>query len=346
MKFSKNVPNPNKNKNKNKNSDIIVVGGANWDYFIRSSGLPRPGETIQGKSFYESAGGKGANQAIAASRLGAKVTLIAKIGKDLRGKKILETLTKEGIDTAQIITDVKTHTGVALISVSESGEKQIIVAPGANSNLIPTEIQKNHNIIGSAKVLLIQLEVPLETVKTAVQIAHWFKVFVILDPAPAQPLSKDFLKGIDVIKPNLLEAESLTGIPIGDRNDAKKAARKLLSLGVKNAIVQAPERGDLLLTEAGKELWLPHFPVNSIDKTGSGDAFLGAFATLIARGESLENAAIWGSAAAALKSMVPGAQAGLPKREDLIKFLQERKIHSPLNMVKIENEIHGTKQSR
>ncbi len=301
--------------------DVLVIGGANTDYLIWSKKLPRPGETVQGGFYHESVGGKATNQAVAAARLGANVGLIAKLGMDQRAQFITEKLKHEGINTKNLLYDNHTPTGVALISVGENGEKQITVAPGANKNFSPSDIHHFSSLIRSCKILLIQLEIPLESVKAAIEIASEAKVFVILDPAPAVPLSADLLKMVKIIKPNANEAETLTGIKVIDRKSAKKAAKQLLSLGVKTAIVQAGDEGDLVLN-SDEEIFLPRFKINAVDATGAGDAFLGALATYLSKDKPLSEAAKLASAAAALKTKAIGAQSGLPLRQELENFLK------------------------
>lgn len=310
-----------------KNLDVVVVGGANWDYLIKADSLPRPGETVQGHSFFEWAGGKGANQAVAASRLGAKVAFIAKVGSDIHGNTILDILKNAGVDTSHVISNSNSLTGVALISVSKKGEKQITVAPGANSDLTADEIRNKRKVIERAKVLLVQLEVPLQAVEAAIEIAHNSKTQIIFDPAPApaKPLSRSLLRMIDIIKPNSTEAEALTKIHVTDRKSAKKAAMNLISKGVNAAVVQAADKGNLLVTNNDEELWMPRVPVHGVDATGAGDAFLGALATFTAEGKSLIVASQNAHLAAALKTKSIGAQAGLPKRAELEKFLYQKK---------------------
>lgn len=317
-----------------KQIDLVVIGGANTDYLVRSKELPRPGETVQGNLFYEGIGGKGANQAVAAARLGVNVGLIAKVGRDSRGQAIVDKLEREGVNINCLLRDAHSMTGVALISVCFDGEKQITVAPGANNNLFVSDIYLMKSIIESAKILLLQLEIPLNTVRAAIEIAHQAGVPIILDPAPAIPLPTDLLEMVDVIRPNSKEAEVLTHIPATDYQSAFKAARKLLSFGVKTAIVQAGTQGDVLLTQSGKERWFPRFQVNSIDATGAGDAFLGTLAAFILENKSIEEAAIYASASAALKTTSIGAQSGLPKRTDIEDLLKNSKNYS-------SEAIHG-----
>jgi ribokinase len=206
--------------------------------------------------------------------------------------------------------------------VDRSGEKQILTAPGANRRLTEADVRAAKDTIESAKVLLAQLEVPLPTVALALQLARAAGVRTVLDPAPAVPLSEDILRLVDVIRPNASEAETLTGVPARDRDSAAAAARMLLSRGVGAAVVPAGEPGSLLLT-SDEERFIPRFSVESVDATGAGDAFAATLATSLAEGRPLAEAALLGSAAAALATTKLGAQAGLPRRSELLRFVSE-----------------------
>lgn len=302
-------------------ADVFVVGGLNYDYVVRAARLPRPGESVQGRAFLEAPGGKGANQALAAARLGVPSVLLAKVGRDGRAKTAEEALLREGVDLSLLCRDDRAPTGVALVCVDKSGRKQITVAPGANARLHPSEIRKAEDRIRAAKILLVQLEIPVNAVKAAIEIARRAGVRVILDPAPARPIPATLLAEVDLIRPNDVEAEALTGISVKDRESAREAALKLLSAGVGAVIVQAGEEGDLLLTKRNEEMFLPRIPVEAVDATGAGDAFLGALAAELARGVALDEAARFASAAAAHATTVVGAQAGLPQRGQVERLL-------------------------
>jgi ribokinase len=303
-------------------SDVVVVGGVNTDYVIRGERLPQPGETLQGEIFQEGPGGKGANQAVAVARLGCRVELIARLGKDERAEVLLKQLSAEAVDVSRVHRDRDAPTGVALIMVDRSGEKQILTALGANRRLTEADIHSVKDRIQSAKVLLTQLEVPISVVSLGLRLARAAGVKTVLDPAPAIPLSQDILQLVDVIRPNASEAETLTKIPVRDRDSAAAAARRLLSRGVGAVVVQARDAGNLLLT-ADEERFLPKFSVESVDATGAGDAFVAALATGLAEGRPLSEAATMGSAAAALATTRLGAQAGLPRRTELLRFVSE-----------------------
>jgi ribokinase len=300
--------------------DVVVVGGVNTDYLVKGERLPARGETLQGEVFQAGPGGKGANQAVAVARLGCRVGLIARVGEDDRGEAILRQLAAEGVDVAHVHRDHNAPTGVALILVDRSGEKQIFTALGANRRLTEADIDAAKDTIVSAKVLLAQLEVPVPTVALALRQARAAGVRTVLDPAPAVPLSEDILRLVDVIRPNASEAETLTGIPVQDRGSAAAAARILLSRGVGAVVVQAGNAGDLLLT-SDEEQFMGRLAVESVDATGAGDAFAAALATSLAEERPLAEAAALGSAAAALATTKLGAQAGLPRRTELLRVL-------------------------
>jgi len=293
--------------------DIVVVGGANYDYLVRGRQLPGPGDTVQGDEFQAAPGGKGANQAVAAARLGARVALVARIGADERGDQILARLAAEGVDTTYVFRDPQAQTGVALVQVSEGGEKQILVAPGANANFTPADVAQAAPMLQAARILVTQLEIPLESVSAAIRRAHAARAQVILDPAPPQKLSPDWLRMVDVVKPNAGEAKSLTGVQVQDRISARDAARQLLKRGVKAVAIQAGEEGNLLIWHEDEQ-WLPKIPVKSVDTTGAGDAFAAALAVALAEGRPLTEAGPFANAAAALTTTKLGAQAALPYR--------------------------------
>jgi ribokinase len=303
--------------------DVVVVGKANIDYLVRGPRLPGPGQSVNGDAFQEAVGGKGANQAVAAARLGARVALVARVGRDSRGDVVLARLHDEGVDTRFVTRDPEEPTGVALCQVGASGEKQILSATGANASLTAAWVRKAAPALTSARVVLCQLGVPLEAVEEAVRIARSVRVLVMLDPGPPAPLPNGLLAQLDVIRPNASEAQILTGIRVRDRNGAREAARDLLRRGVKTAVVQAGDDGDMALSR-DRELWLPRFDVKRVDATGAGDAFASALAVCLAQGKPLEEAGPFASAAAALATTHLGAQASLPMREAVLQLLAQR----------------------
>jgi ribokinase len=299
--------------------DVLVIGGANTDFLVRGASLPQPGSTAEGEEFQEAQGGKGANQAVAAARLGARVAFVTRVGADVRGAAILDQLRSDGVDVGAATTDISAPTGVALIMVDAKGEKQILTAPGANRKLASAHIEALGALIARAKVVLLQLEVPLEAVETAAQLSRAAGAHVVLDPAPPRELSEELLRNLHVIRPNAAEAETLTGIAVTDQPSARKAADNLLRRGVGAVVIGAPH-GDLLRS-SDDELWLPHLPVDVVDATGAGDAFAAGLAVCLARGDDLRSAATFANAAAALATTRLGARAGLPSHGEVIQLL-------------------------
>jgi ribokinase len=300
--------------------DVIVVGGANSDYLVRGDRLPVPGETLEGHTFQEAPGGKGANQAVAAARLGARVALVARIGRDARGDEIAARLTAEGVDTRYLTRDAEAATGVALILVGGDGQKEIFTAPGANRRVTVADVEAAASALRATRTVLSQLEVPPEVVGRAFQLGREGGSRTVLDPAPAVPLTDDLLRRVDVIRPNASEATLLTGMTVHDRETARRAAAELRRRGSGAAVVQAGDEGNLLVWSDG-EVWLPKLPVASIDATGAGDAFAAGLAVLLAEGRPLPEAATFGNACAALATTVLGAQAGLPRRDAVLALL-------------------------
>jgi ribokinase len=265
------------------------------------------------------AGGKGANQAVAAARLGAQVTLLAKVGDDLFGQQAIAGYQREGIATDWVLRDPAAATGVALIIVDDRGENLIAVASGANHALLPDDVERAAAAIRAANLLVLQLEIPLATVEAAAALAAAAGVPVLLDPAPAPdaPLPRSLLQHVACIKPNQTEAERLTGIAVSDEASARAAAEKLLAEGVGSVIVTLGAKGCLVVSRPGEATLVPAYPVEAVDSTAAGDAFSGALACGLARGESLLAAAQFASTAAALSVMRLGAQPSLPTAEEV-----------------------------
>jgi ribokinase len=309
---------------KSKKWDVVVVGGANTDYLVQGPALPRPGETIDGKAFQTAPGGKGANQALAAARLGARVAFVARLGIEERATEILDALRRERIDTHYVSRDKHAPTGVALIMVDKYGEKQIMTAPGANHRLSERDLQRAEKLIGRARVVLMQFEVPIKTILKAARLARKAGAKVVLDPAPPHGTSTELLALIDLIRPNASEAEALTGIAMTNRPSARRAAQKLFAAGVRAAALQAGEDGNLLVWQdpAEGECWIPKMRVKTVDATGAGDAFIAALAVALAEQRSFNVAGIFASAAAALATTKVGAQAGLPKRREVLALMR------------------------
>ncbi|HPD48135.1 MAG TPA: ribokinase [Anaerohalosphaeraceae bacterium] len=292
---------------------IVVIGSSNTDMIIKIDHIPRPGETVIGGTFSTAAGGKGANQAVAAARAGGRVTFIARVGDDMFGRQALDGFRADGIDVSHVIIDPDAPSGVASIFVDAKGQNSIAVAGGANANLSPDDIHNAADVIAAADILVMQLETPVETVRAAAQIARDNAVTVILNPAPAQPLDKDLLKCISILTPNESEAELLTGIPVDSPQAAQKAADALRAQGVNVVIVTMGENGALLSTQ-NASAFVPAFKVDAVDATAAGDVFNGALAVAVAEGAPLPRAVRFASAAAALSVTKLGAQPSAPTR--------------------------------
>jgi ribokinase len=293
---------------------IVVVGSLNMDLVVRSPRHPQPGETLLGSEFHTFPGGKGANQAVAAARLGGQVKMIGRVGADAFGKSLIQTLANDGVDTGQV-KQIGAATGVALITVDAAGQNTIVVVPGANGELSPPDVLAAESAFEGASVVVMQLEVPLLTVIYAADLAHRHGARVILNPAPAQQLGSTLLKQVDVLIPNQPEAALLTGDAL-----AGEAAQRLLASGVHSVVVTLGRDG-VLIVEGETETHLAAHRVSVADTTAAGDAFVGAFAVALAEGRSTREAAAWGNAAGALAVTRSGAQPSLPTRAELEQFL-------------------------
>ncbi|MDI7275597.1 MAG: ribokinase [Anaerolineae bacterium] len=300
---------------------LVVVGSSNTDMVVKAPRIPGPGETVLGGRFVMAAGGKGANQAVAAARLDCQVTLVARLGRDMFGLQTAENLGREGIDTSFLVWDDETPSGVALIMVSAEGENSIAVAPGANGEMTPADVERAARAIAAADVLLLQLEIPLPAVERALDIAQRHGVRVILNPAPAAPVPDDLLHRVDLLTPNEHEAALLSGASAGEPAEVAEA---LLARGVRMLAMTLGRRGALVATPEGMEL-LPAFPVQPVDTTGAGDAFNGALACMWGRGRPLRDSVRFANAAAALATTVMGAQPSLPTADRVEAFLAEHK---------------------
>lgn len=299
---------------------VAVVGSLNMDLIARAPRIPQPGETIIGGDFHSAPGGKGANQAVAAARLGARVSMVGRVGCDAFAESLLNNLTAAGVDHAFVVQDPEAPTGVALIVVDDAGQNSIVVASGANMHLSPADVDRAKSAIAGADALLLQLESPLETVTRAAEVASAHGVRVILNPAPARSLPAALLSLVDVLIPNESETALLTGMSVNNQAEAEAAASTLRGMGVGTVILTLGERG-ALLAQAGTAELVPAFEVTPVDTTAAGDAFVGGFAVALAEGESLAEAVRWGNAAGALATTKLGAQPSLPTRQDLVGLL-------------------------
>ncbi|UCD49700.1 MAG: ribokinase [Phycisphaerales bacterium] len=298
---------------------IVVVGSSNMDLVVKTARIPTLGETILGGDFLMVPGGKGANQAVAAAKLGAHVHFVARLGDDLFGRQSLANFEREGVDATHVTLSSGVASGVALITVDAQGNNVIVVAPGANSALSADDVERAADDIRAAGAVVAQLEVPLETVQHAAQLAHESGVPFILDPAPAQDLPAELLDMVSVLTPNETEARILTGVEVHDEPSARAAARKLLAAGVDAVVVTMGGQG-FLLAEANSMEFIAALAVQAIDATAAGDAFAGGLAVGLAQGQSLREAATFAGRAAALSVMKMGAQPSMPTREEVETF--------------------------
>lgn len=300
----------------NKN-EILVIGSSNTDMVIKTSVLPAPGETILGGDFFMNAGGKGANQAVAAARLGGNVTFIAKTGSDVFGKQAIGSFNNEGINTSHIITDSVYPSGVALITVNEKGENCIVVASGANGFLSPLDIHNSMQAVEKASVILMQLEIPVETVQYVMNLAAKKNKIIILNPAPAISLPDELLKKISIITPNQKEAEVLTGIKVADGKTAEQAALVLHRKGVETVVITMGARGAYFShNQKGGLINAPE--VQAVDTTAAGDVFNGALAVALTEGMIIQEAIAFACKAAAVSVTRMGAQSSAPYRNEII----------------------------
>jgi ribokinase len=290
---------------------ITVIGSSNTDMVIKTSKLPAPGETILGGNFFMNPGGKGANQAVAASRLGGKVSFVGKTGDDIFGKQAKQLFESEGINTDYMFTDPDNPSGVALITVDAKAENCIVVAPGSNSNLTLADIDSAREEILRSEIILMQLEIPLETVMYAAGIAFDSGKKVILNPAPARDLPDELLKKLYVITPNETEAELLTGIKVNDLASAEKAAKILHGKGIKIVIITLGSKGAFYYSGESFKI-IPAPKVEALDTTAAGDVFNGALAVAVCEGLELEKAIELANKAASISVTRLGAQSSAP----------------------------------
>lgn len=302
---------------------VVVVGSINMDLIACVEQLPQPGQTVAGRELLELPGGKGANQAVAAARLGARVTLIGRVGDDGLGTRLLENLRREQVDTAHVTATADSSSGVAIVCVEEQGENSIVVIPGANGQLSPADIVASEAVIAAADVLLVQLETPQETVAAAIAAARRHGVLTIFDPAPAPRTLLPELLHVDVLCPNESEAAAISGQAVETTVDATNAAAKLRSRGADHVIITRGRHGALLCDQAGAcESVLP-FAVSAIDSTAAGDAFAAGLGVALAETGDIRRAVDWGSAAGALAASRRGAQQAMPTRAEVLHLLEQ-----------------------
>jgi ribokinase len=299
---------------------IIVFGSINIDLVATTPRLPIPGETLLGESFFTTPGGKGANQAVALAKLGIPTQMIGRVGADNFGAELIKNLQNCGVKTENILIDETVSSGVAVITVDQQGENNIIVIPGANGKVNQDDINRLSNLFIDAKFLLLQLEIPLEIGILAAQKAKEANIKVILDPAPApNNLPDEIYPLIDIITPNETEA-SQVGFAVNEQETAAKAADTLLQKGVKCAIIKLGAKGVYCATKE-ESFYIPAFSVNAVDTVAAGDAFNGGLAAALFQEKPLKEAVVWGAAAGALATTKLGAQSSLPDRITLEKFV-------------------------
>jgi ribokinase len=301
----------------NNSSKIVVIGSCNTDMVIKSDRLPVPGETVIGNTFMMNPGGKGANQAVAIARMGGNVTFISKTGNDLFGRQSIELYNSEGILTNYIFSDTDNPSGVALISVDANGENCILVAPGANGSLNINDIEKTRVEIETAGLLLMQLEIPMETVEYAAEIASRKGVKVILNPAPARTLSSKLLKNLYIITPNKTEAEILSGVKVYDWESAQKAANIISEKGVDIVIITLGSQG-AFIKEGNRYHKIAAQKTKAVDTTAAGDTFSGTLCVGLSEGMSIVEAVIMACKASAITVTRMGAQSSIPYRRELL----------------------------
>ena len=290
---------------------ILVVGSSNIDLVASVDRLPSRGGTVLGYRFAQSFGGKGANQAVAAARAGAEVAFLSKLGADANGRLIEQHLAAQGLSRPILLRDAEFPTGVAMILVDLSGENQIAVVPGSNGRLTPADLRQHRELIAGARVLLLQMEIPRETVFEALRLGRECGLTTILNPAPAAPLPSDLLRLVDILTPNESEAQVLTG-----STDPAEAAQILTGRGVGTVVVTCGANG-AFLTTGNDVTHIPGFLVETIDSTGAGDAFNGALACAVAEGVPIKSAIVRANAAGALATTGRGAQESMPTKDDI-----------------------------
>lgn len=304
-------------------AQICVIGSSNIDLTARVPRLPKRGETLKGHTFHLGYGGKGANQAITAAKLGARVTMVTKLGRDVFGEDTLKNYRAHGVDTTFVQFDDAHASGIAMIFVDDHAQNCIVIVPGANAALSPDDVHAAARAIREASAVVCQLEVPVETTLEAFRIARAANVRTILNPAPASPLPDELLTLTDICVPNEIEIEMLTGVAVTTLTEGERAARALLARGVGTVIVTLGERGALLVRDDAVEHIAP-ITVNAIDPTGAGDAFIGALAVFLGEGMMLRDAVKRANAVAALSVTKLGTQTSFPTCAEADAFCRQQ----------------------
>lgn len=304
---------------------VTVIGSYNVGLFLKGKKLPGPGETVIGDKFYEGGGGKGSNQAVAASILGANVYFIGKIGNDRYGQDAIKMYKNLGVRTDLITIDETIHSGISVIIIDDDGRNLISCVPGANFNLTKADIDKYEIYLKKSYLAGFQLESPLEVVDYAIRKVHSMNVMTLLDPAPAVKLPADLFRHIDIIKPNETEAEILTDIKVDDAVNARKAGKWFLDKGVKHVVITLGSKG-AYYTNGKQSKFIESPKVNSIDSTGAGDIFSGSLMSALACGKDMEESIIFANHAAALSVTKLGVIDSIPKIDDVNAFIKSKTL--------------------
>ncbi len=302
---------------------ILVIGSSNTEMIFRSPVIPAAGETILGTSYNISPGGRGVTQAISASRAGGNVDFMGRTGNDLFGEQVIEVLQQNGIDTKHVIRDKSLTSGISSIVVDDRGQSAITISPGANVNLSQKDI-KSGLTVSSGDIVLLQLDIPIETVKYAADLAITFGARVILNPAPALPVSDELLKSISILTPSASQAEALTGITITDERSAELAGRILLERGLNRVIITLRSEGAMVIDNGGAE-HVPGFEMKSIDTSVVNDVFNGALMVGLAEGKNFYESVLFANAAMAISASRSGALSSIPYRQEILEVMKREK---------------------
>ena len=306
------------------NPSAIAFGSINMDLVATTPKLPVPGETLLGHNFFTVPGGKGANQAVALARLGVNTYMVGRVGDDSFGNQLLKTLLAAGVNIENVLVDENARSGVALISIDDAGENQIIVVPGANGCVDSTDVDNLNSLLPNCRVLLMQFEIPLPSILLAAQAAKRLGVKIILDPAPVlKEIPAELYPLVDVITPNETEIGQLVGFAVNDLEAATRATNILLQRGVGCAIAKLGVKGVICATKE-ETFFVPAFPVETVNTVAAGDAFNGGLAAAMVEDLSLRQSVVWGAAAGAIAATKSWAQSSMPTKEVLIDFLQAR----------------------
>ncbi len=305
--------------------NVVVVGSANMDVYAYVDHLPEHGETVIGHRYWMGMGGKGANQTVAACRLGAQAALVGRVGEDLFGQQMLDTLKGHGVNCDFIQTDSEAGSGVALVMVDGQAENIIAVIPGTNMRISPADVEAAAGRIQAADVVMMQLEIPLEAIEKAIDIARSSNTLCILNPAPARPLPDSILNKVDMLTPNQTEAKVLTGISADTVEGAKTAAQALLAKGVKTVIITLGAQGALIV-QPEETLHIDGFKVDALDTSGAGDAFMGGLGVALGEGKTLAEAVQFANGVGALSATRPGAMPSMPARDEVDEFVRKENV--------------------